>query len=56
MVEDKKCLAEPWEALLDDWDFLGPDFVWETKEEPVKMKPLKNTSEIHCDLQKYEGD
>jgi len=55
-MEKVKSHPAEWEALLDDLDFLGPDFNWSLEDELPERKVLKDTNDPRCDLQKAEVD
>ena len=53
-------MAEPefdWENILDDLDFIQDlDLNADLDDIAVKRRPLPDTTDIHHELQKYEGD
>lgn len=53
-MDEKVCRpVGDWDSLLDDLDFLAPDYEWPEEE---KRKVLKDTSDVRCELEKWKGD
>jgi hypothetical protein len=56
MAETKQLpVVSDWESLLDDLDFIQ-DINFDLDDVAVKRRPLPDTTDIHHELQRYEGD
>jgi len=57
IMAEPKTLPEvhDWEGLLDDLDFIQ-DINFDLDDIAVKRRPLPDTTDIHHELQRYEGD